>query len=419
MTAWADATAQARPPVTLRRAATFAASVLIVLVFSQAWVFPLLGEKGDPSASGLVRMLFLPAYAAAFVLLALSPVRATLATLRQPFLLLLMLIVGASVLWSVAPDQTVRRTVAIYATTLGGVVLGARYRWAELAEVLGTAFAILAVIALAVSVAVPSIGVMHELFPGAWRGPWPEKNQLGGNMGLGFCILAAAALLNPGRARLWWPFAALALGLILMSTSKTSLVAVMLGMGGLVFIALVRRGPAMGVVTTWLAVLGLVMLGGFALFASDLFFEILGKDATLTGRTRIWAAIMRRIAERPWTGYGYGAVWNETGAWGPLAWIVKDAGFKPQHAHNAWLEQWLGLGLGGLIAFVLMYLQAAGTAVVAVYRHKGAYLALPFLIVYSLMSLTESVAVTYNDFRWVIFVAIAVKLAWPDRELPA
>ena len=414
MTAWAEPAARPGQPLTLMRAATFCAAVLMVLIFSQGWVFPLLGEKGDPAASGLVRALFIPAYAAAVGLLALAPVRTALAAIRQPFLLVLMIIVGASVLWSVEPDQTLRRIVAIYATTLGGIVLGARYRWAELAEVLATAFAILAAIALVVSLAVPSVGVMHELFPGAWRGVWTEKNDLGGNMSLGFCCLVAAALLNPQRAKIWWPFAALAFGLILMSTSKTSLVAVMMGVGGLIFVGMVRRGPAMGVVATWLAVLGIVMVACLALFASDLVFEVLGKDATLTGRTKIWAAIMRRIAERPWTGYGYGAVWNETGSWGPLAWIVKDAGFKPQHAHNAWLEQWLGLGIGGLIAFALMYVETVACAIVAAYREKGAYLALPYVLVYSLMSLTESVAVTYNDFRWVIFTALAIKLVWPD-----
>ncbi len=158
--------AEARPgPPSIGRTVGFCAAVLMVLIFSQAWVFPLLGEKGDPAASGLVRVLFVPAYLAAAVLLAFAPLRTSLAALRQPFLLLLMIIVGASVFWSVEPDQTVRRVVAIYATTLAGIVLGARWRWAQLAEVLATAFAILVVIALAVSVAVPSIGVMHEIFP--------------------------------------------------------------------------------------------------------------------------------------------------------------------------------------------------------------------------------------------------------------
>jgi len=256
---------------------------------------------------------------------------------------------------------------------------------------------------------------MKELFPGAWRGLWPEKNTFGGIMAFGFVVFCAAALLNRPRALLWWGMAALSVLLILLSTSKTSLVSALLGGAAIGFVALARRGPASAVATTWTAALGLGLLICFVVFASDVFFGLLGKDATLTGRTKIWAAVMRQIADRPWFGYGYGAIWDEEGTWGPLAWITKDAGFKAQHAHNAWLEQWLGLGLPGLFAWGGFFLQTFATALVAAYRHAGAYLALPYIVVYALMTLTESVAVTYNDIRWVIFVALAVKLAMPDR----
>jgi hypothetical protein len=74
------------------------------------------------------------------------------------------------------------------------------------------------------------------------------------------------------------------------------------------------------------------------------------------------------------------------------------------------------MGYPGLIAWALFYLQTMGAAIVAVFREKGAYLALPFLIIYSLTTLTESFAVSYNDMRWMIFVALAVKLALPDRD---
>jgi exopolysaccharide production protein ExoQ len=107
-------------------------------------------------------------------------------------------------------------------------------------------------------------------------------------------------------------------------------------------------------------------------------------------------------------------VWDQKGAWGPLAWIVRDAGFKPQHAHNAWIEQWLGLGVFGLVAYGLTMLQTLALGVISVFRTRGAYLAAPYLMVYGLMTMTESVSVVYNDLRWVLFVAIAVKLAWPD-----
>lgn len=414
---WAMTRPEPADHVTAFRLLVFACAVGIVLIFSQAWVFPLLGDNEDAAADSLVRALFFPAYGMALFLLVLTPASAFWATLRQPFLILLMLIVGASITWSISPDQTVRRVVAIYATTIGGIVLGARYRWADLAEVLATAFATLAVIAFVVPIAFPSIGIMHELFPGAWRGVWPEKNILGGVMALGFALLAGTAMLNPHRARLWWSFAALCLLLVLLSTSKTSLVALVMGFGTLIFVALVRRSPAIGVATVWLAVLGIGMVASVALFASDLLFKALGKDATLTGRTEVWTAAIRQIELRPWTGYGYAAVWDDTDRWAPLAKIVKEAHWRPHHSHNSWIEQWLGLGLFGLAAWAFYFLQTMVMAVVAAFRTPGAYLALPYLVIYALTSLTESVAVTYNDFRWVIFVALSVKLCWPDRDV--
>lgn len=417
--AWAAPATPAAPRLTLLEAATIGAAAFLFLVYSQFWVFPILGEKGDPAASGLVRVLYLPAYAAGLLVMASAPGATLRAIVRQPFLVLLMLVVALSVTWSIAPDQTARRVFAVWCTTLGGVVVAARFGWAKLSEILGACFLGLAVISLLAGLFMPSLGVMQEIFPGAWRGLWTEKNALGGIMALGFAVLAAAAMLNPRRAVLWWAGAGLNLLLVILSTSKTSLVSLLLGLAALVFVALVRRGPVTRLATVWLAVVGVGLFAGVMLFAADAVFELLGKDATLTGRTRIWAGVMRQIELRPWTGYGYGVVWDVKDAWAPLAWIVKDADFVPIHAHNSWLEQWLGLGVVGLGAFGLFFLQALAFGAVAVFRDKGAYLALPVLVIYSLMTLTESMAVTYNDFRWVLFVIVAVKLAAPDREVEA
>ncbi len=126
---------------------------------------------------------------------------------------------------------------------------------------------------------------------------------------------------------------------------------------------------------------------------------------------------MREIEDRPWLGFGYQAVWGDKSGWGPFAWISKNAGFQAQHAHNSWLEQWLGMGLLGLVAWGLFYLQAMTLAVIAVFRDRARCSRSRSWSVYSLVALTESIAVTYNDFRWVLFVAFAAKLAFPDREV--
>jgi O-antigen ligase len=400
--------------------ALFGLAVFALLVFSGGWELPAVGENATEAGSAILRVGYLPAYAAGFALIALRPGSTLRVVIRQPFLVVLLTVAVASMFWSVNPDQTVRRCFALVCTTLGGVALAARFRWPQLAEVMGAAFAVLIVACFVVCLAVPRIGVMTELFPGAWRGLWREKNGLGGLMAFGFCILSAAALLNPRRARLWWAFAGLAVVLVLMSTSKTSLVSLVLGAGAVGFVLVARRGPAVGTAATWAGVTGVVLLVAFSLFAADVFFAILGKDATLTGRTKIWSAVMREIQDRPWQGYGYSAVWGDKSGWGPFAWICKNAGFQAQHAHNSWLEQWLGLGLVGLIAWGLFYLQTMTLAVISVFRDRGGgLLAFPFLVVYSLVSLTESIAVVYNDFRWVLFVAFAAKLAFPDREVQA
>lgn len=394
--------------------AGYAASVAMLLVYSQVWVMPLMGDPVGNDSSSLVRAMFFPAYAAGIFLFAQQPGRTLRGLLGQPFLILLMGVVFASTAWSVSPDQTLRRAVAIGFTTLSAAALGARWRWSTLTEIIAVSFAILVVLSFVVGVFVPSIGRMQTLFPGAWRGLWPEKNILGGLMTWGFLIFAAAALLVPKRAVLWWAMAGAALLLILLSTSKTSLVALALGIGALGLVVLIRKGGALAVVTAYVAVLAVVVLGAAIVLAPDVFLGFLGKDATLTGRTRIWAAVIRTIQERPWLGYGYGAVWTEDTSWGPLAWIVKWAGFKPNHAHDSWLEQWLGMGLVGLAAWSLYYLTTLFRTIWAMFRSPGALTVLPFLVVYTLISITESIAVSYNDLRWVLFVALSVRLALPE-----
>jgi len=414
---WPTHAAAARPHATAGDTVAFIASVLMLLVYAQPWAIFLPDQGVSDTGSAIERAMFFPMYGLGVVLIATRPMAALKGLAGQPFLVVLVGIAAASVAWSIAPDETSRRVVALVMTTVCGVALGARWRWPALVEVLATAFAVLSLVSLILGALLPAYGRMSEIFPGAWRGLWVEKNAFGGMMTLGVLIFVTAGLLNRPRAPLWWPLAALDLALLLLSTSKTSLVALVLGCAVLGFVLLARRGGAIAVLAIYAAVVGLSALAAGVYLAPDVFFTLLGKDATLTGRTKIWSAIARLIQERPWTGYGYAAVWTDTSGWGPLAWIVKWAGFKPQHAHNSWLEQWLGLGVFGLAAWALYYLTTLFRAIWAVFATRGAILALPFLIVFTLMSLTESMALIYNDLRWVIFVMLSIRLAAPEPAL--
>ena len=226
----------------------FAVGVFVVLVFSQGWVMPVtgpdIGPDADPESSGLVRALYTPGYLAALALAWSGRGRLRSLLWRAPLLWPPLLMIALSCLWSIDPSTTERRLVALGFTVLGGLALAARFDWEELVEVFATAFGLLALASLGLGAAKPALGRMTTIFPGAWRGLWYEKNALGDIMTVGAILFAAAAVLRPARRGLWLGAAALALGLIVLSTSKTSLVTLMAGLAVMALVAVARRGGA-------------------------------------------------------------------------------------------------------------------------------------------------------------------------------
>jgi exopolysaccharide production protein ExoQ len=92
-----------------------------LLVFSGGWELPAVGENATESGSAILRVGYLPAYAAGFALIALRPGSTLRVVIRQPFLIALLVVAVASMFWSVNPDQTARRCFALVCTTLGGM----------------------------------------------------------------------------------------------------------------------------------------------------------------------------------------------------------------------------------------------------------------------------------------------------------
>jgi O-antigen ligase len=402
--------------------AIFWLCVGMVLAFSQCWVMLLTGPLDPPvpaALSAALRNFFFPVYAAVLGLALMRPRGSVRAMLRSPALMLLLAVAVASITWSIDREVTARRCIAVLFTTFAALVLAERFAWPRFLEVFATAFGITVVLSFFLALFVPEYGVMQSDFPGAWRGAWSHKNTLGFYMSVSLIVFIASAIANPRRRWLWLLGAAAALLLILLSQSKTSLASCMIGLACMPLMAAARRGPAWAIAATYLAVSVLAGLAiGFYMFP-DYVLGLLGKDATLTGRTDIWAAVLRQIAHRPLTGYGYGAVWDNTSAWGPLPWISKEQGFVIHEAHNTMLGLWLDIGLVGLGAWLLLFLSVWVRAIRELYRPGSGFFAVPFLAVFSLHTLTESVALVQNDLIWLIFAATAVKLSVGERTAPA
>jgi len=414
----APITAAQAEPAALGDRVAFWACVGLALVFSQCWVMPLTGpgpDPIDPAVSASIRNYFFPVY---LVVLALAATRLRglgVALLRSPLLVLLLGVALGSILWSIDPEVTGRRGVAVLLSTLAGVVIAERFSWPKFLEVFATAFAIVVGLCFLFALAAPTYGKMTVDFPGAWRGVFGHKNLLGYYMSVAIVLFAASAIANPQRRWIWICSTAAAVLLMLLSTSKTSLASCLIGAAFIPLVGLARRGPAGAVAATYLWVSAVVVLLFLLFAAPDLLLGLLGKEETLTGRTKIWAAVLHQIAFRPVTGYGYGAVWDSTSLWGPLQRISKEQGFVIHEAHNTWLGLWLELGYVGLVVWTLLFAAVWIRALLTFYFKPSAYFVLPFLAVFSLHTFTESAALSQNDLIWLMFAAIAVKLALPEK----
>ncbi|MFT3996978.1 MAG: O-antigen ligase [Asticcacaulis sp.] len=390
-------------------------SVGILFMFSQGWLSPLFGYSTEqsPAAGAIIRNIYYPVYLWAVILLAYTWRDVLEGVVRTPLLVALIALCAISYFWSIDPSATMRRFVAFAMTCLAGYVIAARFSWKKLTEIIAITYLLLIAGSFIMAILFPDKGRMTTLFVGAWRGVFAEKNSLGAVMDIGFIACVAAGIEVPKRRWLWYAAAAGATFLVLMSTSKTSLVALMMGAGAIAFIWLSRRGPILGITLSWLAVCVLLALGSFIVLMPEKLFLLLGKDATLTGRTNIWEGIDFVMQKHALTGYGYGVVWTTEGEWTPLKWIVDVAGFRAYHAHSCWYEVWLGLGYIGLTVWSLLFAETWLKAFYRTYRGDGGYFALPFITIYSLMSLTESIAIGWNDIRWCLIVIIVVKLSLP------
>ncbi|WP_300380944.1 O-antigen ligase [Henriciella sp.] len=398
-----------RPPLLiLARYAEYALVFVCLVVFTEGLLPRLFASESDPESTFL-RLLWLPVYALIGIGCAATLPRFLKTVVRLPFLVFILTLACLSWTWSINPEVTERRAIAIFATTLGGLFLAVRYDWRTLLRLLGAVWLFMAVISFASGLLTPGFGVMSEVHPGAWRGMWWEKNALGGHMARAAFLLALLMIVDRPWRLVWGGGLVMSVALVLLSTSKTALLGMMAGFAVLVVAAWMRRGIATTLSTIWLGVISLGAIGLVILIEPQLVFQLLGRDATLTGRTDIWTALLDAIAARPWLGYGYGAFW---GLHSEPAYMVRLATeWLVPTAHNGWLETALSIGLIGLGGFMLSFLLLlVRSAWLAVHDWYGVF-ALGLCGQFLLFSLSESIALQQNTIVWVTYVAVAGKVA--------
>lgn len=395
----------------------YAVLVFVLLVFSEGLLPRLLSSEDAVDGSPILRLLWLPIYALAFAGMVWKARDIARVALRLPFLMVLLAVCALSFLWSIDPGLSMRRSLAIVMTTIAGLYIGTRYRWQTMLRAFAITWLIVGLVSLFTALLVPSFGRMQDVHDGAWQGLYFEKNQLGGHMARAALFAGFLVIMDQKYRWQWSGFLMLSIALVLLSTSKSSLLALGVGLGILALAVWMKQGLRVGLVTLWFSICIGGLFVAIMFLAPERVFDLLGRDATLTGRTDIWLVLADNIRERPLLGYGYGAFWAPES--GPGNWVRDALQWDAPTAHNGWLEVTIALGFVGLAFLLLDFFMTIGRAVLASVTTWTGVFALAFCAQFFLFSLSESASLQQNSIVWLIYVAIAAKLTRRPKNIVA
>jgi exopolysaccharide production protein ExoQ len=173
--------------------------------------------------------------------------------------------------------------------------------------------------------------------------------------------------------------------------------------------AMKKGGPALTVIGVWFGVVLFGIIGYVFITEPAVVLKALGKDPSLTGRTDIWTALMREVAERPWTGFGYQAFWGRDSI--PAAWIRAETQWPVPSAHNGWIDLLIQLGWPGAIAVGVTVLIAFLTTLfrIPTAGDREGWWGVAYFAVFLMLSLSESVLLTNANLPWTLLLAILAR----------
>lgn len=365
-------------------------------------------STGQPITEAVFALIYL-----ALILLLVKYRTAVLRLLlTEKWLAVLCVWALASVAWSVEPEESLRRALALIGTTIAGLYLSLHFEPKQQLKLIAYAIGLGAIVSVVVIIAVPSVGIT----PDGMQGIYNLKNSLGRMMSLGAFCFALLALSERRRRAVNVVMFLLCCTLLVLSRSATAVVVTMLMLSLLPFRKLLylrtRQLLAAGAILIPLMVAATFWI----VQSSEDILQALGRNSSLSGRIPLWQLVLKSISDRPIQGYGFNAFWN---SWtGERVSDTVNWDTAVPHAHNGFLEVWLGLGLIGL-ALILINLSRNFLFALRVARsNRDVDYSWPLLlVVFTLLyNVTENSLLSVNSLPWIAYAAASYWLARAARE---
>lgn len=334
--------------------------LLCMIQFSNAWYWPTHTDFSNTTAPRYEKHFGVPFQYGMWLLITCTAglhmvrhgVDKILVTLR-PWMLFWLVGVLAGVL-GIQPIVSLRYSIFWLVMALSAAVAGVELTPRQvLAAVLGSLFVVLAG-SIVLALLAPGAGTQQYGSRFVWCGAYVSKNQLGWVAALA-CPFGLHGLRDPRLRTLSAGVLMAALVCMVFSQSKGALVAAVAGLGYIALLSILSGRFSDGLAAL-LAIGTGAGLVGMVKLVLPMLLEMMGRDATLTGRTDIWDVYFSAMLQTPWLGQGPGSFTGLSAITEKLAAMLADLGgiYTP---HNMFLGAFGDAGIFGLLAFcgVLLY----------------------------------------------------------------
>ncbi|MDN3276800.1 O-antigen ligase [Frankia sp. RB7] len=200
-----------------------------------------------------------------------------------------------------------------------------------------------------------ALDITEPQLAGDWRGSFGHKNVASPVMSI---LVYVGIYLSAVGSFVMGPVIALLAGIFLIFTGGKTSSVLCLSIYALASLVYVTRSLWLKRVICFapLIVMNLLTVGSVLSPALGSITRALPVDPTFTGRSDIWEFALAAVAEKPITGHGYAAFWDDVTARQTAKgseWAVTAA-----HSHNAYLDLAVTIGLPGLLLVVLIFVLA-------------------------------------------------------------
>ncbi len=332
--------------------------------------------------------------------------------LRNPALIIFVLVALLSLSWSVYFDASLYKIILFVFATVAGSYIAVAYDLKGVIKVVTWAAVVSIVLSILILIFIPN-GIMQNVpYVGSWRLLFWHRNHTGDLMAYFnalFLFRVLSPAVKPLRVKIFdVAFYLLSLVLVFGARSATGIVV----FGVLHFILLVgfawlKWRHLLKPIHYYLFAAFLLIMGIVFFLNVGFFFGLLGRSANLTGRTPLWRDLIFNFwTQKPWLGYGYGALWMQR----DFRYLMMERQgwslFPVFFSDNGFIDILLNLGLAGFIPFAAMFFSCGyGSFRHAISSKNWEVFFLPLTLMYVLVgNLSYSFLLEVDQFVWILLI---------------